>query len=240
MSGQVLAENVSFLRAGSSLLQLRLDPKNVYYQTQFLVGLSVNAITRTAKIAGLPAVGTIIGPFYAAMQTAFATWNAVIECQTALIEQDLRILRTRRVASFDPNDKVGPPGIGVSRYTSGQEPLRYAIYFDNQPTATAPAQAVTISDTLNASLDLTTVTLGSIIFPNQVVTPPAIPLSVSLQYYSGSPPNDESSGQNKRFLKHFNWCCDLDLPNPSTQALDFRQAIRSPVSFHLERKEVSS
>jgi Lactonase, 7-bladed beta-propeller len=83
------------------------------------------------------------------------------------------------VSSLDPNDKVGSHGAGTSRFISGQSTTSYSIYFDNQPTATAPAQAVTITDTLDTNLDLTTLTLGPITFPNQVVSPPSIPLSIS-------------------------------------------------------------
>ncbi len=83
------------------------------------------------------------------------------------------------VNSLDPNDKIGPTGVGVSRFTSGAQSMNYSIYFDNRPTATAPAQSVAISDTLNAGLDLSTLTLGPITFPNQVVTPPSTPVSIA-------------------------------------------------------------
>jgi hypothetical protein len=83
------------------------------------------------------------------------------------------------VNSLDPNEKVGPQGVGQNEYISGQQRIPYAIYFDNQPTATAPAQAVTVSDTLDPNVNPSTLTLGAITFPNQVVSPPSIPLSVS-------------------------------------------------------------
>jgi len=80
------------------------------------------------------------------------------------------------VSSLDPNDLEGPNGVASGRSMAANQQFRYAIYFENQPSATAPAQTVTITDTLNANLDLSTVTLGPITFPNQVITPPAIPL----------------------------------------------------------------
>jgi len=67
----------------------------------------------------------------------------------------------------------------LARWLAGHQPVRYSILFGNEPTATAPAQAVTITDTLNAKLDLTTLTLGPIAFRNQVIAPPSIPLSVA-------------------------------------------------------------
>ncbi len=81
--------------------------------------------------------------------------------------------------SADPNDKVGSTGAGTSRFISSQTGTSYSIYFDNQPTATAPAQAVTITDTLDSNLGLTTLTLGPITFQNQMITPPSTPLSLA-------------------------------------------------------------
>jgi hypothetical protein len=87
-------------------------------------------------------------------------------------------LRADPVFSQDPNDKAGSLGYGPSRFVSGNN-IQYSVYFEDQPTATAPAQAVTVTDKLNTNLDPTTLTLGSITFPNQVVTPPSVPLSVA-------------------------------------------------------------
>jgi streptogramin lyase len=83
------------------------------------------------------------------------------------------------VTSLDPNDKVGPQGVGAGRYISGQSSTPYSIDFDNQPTATAPAQTVTITDTLSPALELNTLALGQITLPNQVITPPSVPLSLA-------------------------------------------------------------
>lgn len=83
------------------------------------------------------------------------------------------------LTSGDPNEKAGLHGVGTAHYLSGSQKLSYGIFFDNEPTATAPAQAITVTDTLNGALvDLTTVTLGSISFVDKVVTAPSIPLSV--------------------------------------------------------------
>ncbi|HVO61695.1 MAG TPA: hypothetical protein VMT53_12225 [Terriglobales bacterium] len=83
------------------------------------------------------------------------------------------------VSSLDPNDKIGAQGTGMDRFISGRASTPYSVYFGNVPTATAPAQSVTITDTLSTNLDLSSVTMGPITFPNQVITPPAIPLSVA-------------------------------------------------------------
>lgn len=83
------------------------------------------------------------------------------------------------VASLDPNDKVGPMGSSGVRYVTGTTPVSYVVYYENQSTATAPAQTVRITDPLNTNLDLTAVSLGPITIPNHVITPPAIPLSIA-------------------------------------------------------------
>lgn len=76
------------------------------------------------------------------------------------------------IQSFDPNDKAGS-GVGGEHYVSGQQPLRYAITFENLETATAPAQEVVIADQLDTvDLDLSTFSLGPIAFGNSLVTPP--------------------------------------------------------------------
>ncbi len=78
------------------------------------------------------------------------------------------------IFGIDPNDKVGAPGVGTARYLSGEEPLRYAIYFENKPEATGAAQTVVVTDQLDASkLDFDTFNLGSIFFgaDNKVILP---------------------------------------------------------------------
>ena len=84
----------------------------------------------------------------------------------------LRVIRYLR--SRDPNDKAGSPGRGSQHYITGARPIPYAIFFENIPAATAPAQVVVITDQLDtARLDLTTFQLGAISFgENTLVTPP--------------------------------------------------------------------
>ncbi|MET0018683.1 MAG: LamG-like jellyroll fold domain-containing protein [Candidatus Thiodiazotropha sp. 6PLUC1] len=77
------------------------------------------------------------------------------------------------IQSFDPNDKVGPNGYGAEKYLSGEEPLRYSIFFENYETATAPAQDVFIADQLNnTSLILNDFNFGPISFGDTLVNPP--------------------------------------------------------------------
>ncbi|HEU4502627.1 MAG TPA: carboxypeptidase regulatory-like domain-containing protein [Nitrospira sp.] len=93
-------------------------------------------------------------------------------------------IRVEIVTSNDPNEKVGSHGVGTERWLADEEPLRYSIFFENKPTASAPAQDVVVTDQLDhASLDLTTLSLGPISFADKVVAPPAgLPLSVTGQF----------------------------------------------------------
>jgi hypothetical protein len=76
------------------------------------------------------------------------------------------------IQSADPNDKAGPPGGGTANFLPGVQPLTYTITFENQATATAPAQKVVVTDQLDAAnLDFSTFALGPISFGNQQVIP---------------------------------------------------------------------
>jgi hypothetical protein len=55
----------------------------------------------------------------------------------------------------DPNEKVGPVGIGASRRVPTAKILDYIIYFENVTTATAAAQEIVITDILDPNLDTT-------------------------------------------------------------------------------------
>lgn len=95
------------------------------------------------------------------------------------IDTDEGQINVSPVTSLDPNEKIGLRGAGTAHYTAVDAQTQYAIFFENKPTATAPAEIVVITDALDTVLDLNTLALGPITFPNQVVTPPAIPLSVA-------------------------------------------------------------
>jgi hypothetical protein len=78
------------------------------------------------------------------------------------------------VISWDPNEKGGSQGSGSQHFISGEEQLRYVVFFENLATATAPAQEVVITDQLDVSrFDLSTFQLGPIAFGNRTVTPPS-------------------------------------------------------------------
>jgi len=78
------------------------------------------------------------------------------------------------VTSFDPNDKLGPEGFGAQRYVTGEDATAYAVFFENKPDASAPAQEVRVKDQLDVSkFDFDTFELGPITFGERIIVPPA-------------------------------------------------------------------
>jgi hypothetical protein len=77
------------------------------------------------------------------------------------------------VNSWDPNNKVGAIGFGDIHFKSPKEPLPYVIYFENNETATAPAQVVKITDQIDLdNFDLKSISIGEIAFSNNRIVPP--------------------------------------------------------------------
>jgi hypothetical protein len=81
--------------------------------------------------------------------------------------------------SKDPNGKL-TSGFGDQGFVPPNTPIIYTIYFENQPTATAPAEEVVVSDPLPSNLDWSTVQLSQIQFNNVTINVPA-----GLQAYVG-------------------------------------------------------
>ena len=75
--------------------------------------------------------------------------------------------------SLDPNDITGPAGHGDMHWVAPETPFSYRIRFENDPTATAPAQEVVITTTLDANLDWHTFAFGSYGFGGETFTVPA-------------------------------------------------------------------
>jgi RHS repeat-associated protein len=73
--------------------------------------------------------------------------------------------------SIDPNGKL-TSGFGDLGFVPSGVPVTYTIYFENQPTATLPAQKVIVTDALAANLDWSTVELNQVNFNNVTLTIP--------------------------------------------------------------------
>jgi RHS repeat-associated protein len=74
-----------------------------------------------------------------------------------IITKDIVIVVPR-----DPNDIVGPQSFGDEHWVSSHSALPYTIHYENQATATAPAQEVMITQTLDSDLNVSTFRLGDI------------------------------------------------------------------------------
>ena len=74
---------------------------------------------------------------------------------------------------IDPNEMTGLAGFGPQHAVPATQPLLYTIDFENQPTATASARQIVITNPLDPSLDPRTFRLREIRFGSTVVTIPA-------------------------------------------------------------------
>ncbi|MBZ5630062.1 MAG: Ig-like domain repeat protein, partial [Acidobacteriia bacterium] len=81
--------------------------------------------------------------------------------------------------SADPNGKL-TVGFGDQGFIPPGATIAYTIFFENMPTATAPAAIVKVTDPLNSNLDWSTVQLSQIAFNNVTINVPG-----GLQNYTG-------------------------------------------------------
>ncbi|MCX6876240.1 MAG: putative Ig domain-containing protein [Verrucomicrobia bacterium] len=86
---------------------------------------------------------------------------------------------TTQVARItDPNNLIGPGGYGPQHHVPAANILPYRINFQNDSSATAPAQQVLITDPLSPHLDWSTFELTEIGFGDRI-----IPLPPASQYF---------------------------------------------------------
>lgn len=96
----------------------------------------------------------------AEVQNIWATgWNGITKpdtlqtvCATPFFPQAFDFKNIPVVASLDPNDKTGPLGVFARGIINNQESIYYRIRFENDSTASAPAQVVTIVDSLDVNV----------------------------------------------------------------------------------------
>ncbi len=75
--------------------------------------------------------------------------------------------KTWILASYDPNEIIGPDGVPGKKWVSVHDQLPYTILFENDSTASAPARIVRITKPIEAKEDPSTLQLGSFGFNNQ-------------------------------------------------------------------------
>jgi RHS repeat-associated protein len=76
------------------------------------------------------------------------------------------------IIAGDPNDISGPSGYGTQGFIQPGGTLPYAVLFENEPTASAPAQIVTVTEQLDPNLDWNTFQLSQIGFGSTLIQVP--------------------------------------------------------------------
>ena len=79
---------------------------------------------------------------------------------------------SKTATASDPNSLTGPAGYGVAGYVTPDILFGYRIDFENEPTATAPAQQVVVTNQLNSNLDWNTFELTELGFGDQFIAVP--------------------------------------------------------------------
>jgi len=109
----------------------------------------------------------------------------------------------------DPNELIGPAGIGTQNFVSASGPLAYTIECENQPSASAAAQQVVITTQLDSNLDLSTFALGDISFGSVHVQVPfgvqSYQVDVAGANPDGSPLIVEISASLDRDTRQVTW-----------------------------------
>jgi hypothetical protein len=96
----------------------------------------------------------------------YKRWKEQCKCS----EADQRS-SSSECGSRDPNDIVGPAGVGTGRYIPAEQKLNYTINFENDPEqATAPAAVVRIVQTMDSDLDFSSFRLGIMGFGDVLIT----------------------------------------------------------------------
>ena len=106
--------------------------------------------------------------------------SAIKRSAVAQVAKTLRIVRP-----VDPNEKVGPAGIGPNRVVSTNESLEYLVRFENLASASAPVQELVLVDYLDSNFDWTSVQLEELAYGDRLISVPP-----GSQFYSlrDSPP----------------------------------------------------
>lgn len=125
----------------------------------------VTGVDCAVNLSGAGALAQATGVFFANMYGYYSSFD---KCRP----QPIRGKNITNVVSYDPNDKKGPAGYTNVNYISYPNELLYSVYFENLDSATAPAQTVTITDTLNLTVyDISTFRFGPVQFDTVSIMP---------------------------------------------------------------------
>ncbi|MGA2699488.1 MAG: Ig-like domain repeat protein [Isosphaeraceae bacterium] len=133
-------------------------------------GLYSGAVTLTT--GGLKGLGKNAGK-WVAQNVVNTYYHVLYNAPSVLSLMEARFAANRKGAPDDPNSIAGPAGYGTPGFVSSGQVLPYQVYFTNDPTATAAADVVTITETLSPNLDWSTFQLGTIQLGALTITVPA-------------------------------------------------------------------
>ena len=161
--------------AASKMTANSSDTAQVISVAQMGATATLTAADCAAKKFGtkiIPVVGNVVNGIQCAIDIGLAIPNCILPALTK---------HGQILGSGDPNDITGSEGDGsAAHYLTGSQPLRYGVYFENEATASAPAQTVVVTDQLDvAHMDLSTFVLGPISFGSTLLIPPAASTSYS-------------------------------------------------------------
>jgi RHS repeat-associated protein len=122
-------------------------------------------------------VATATGAGASTIDSADALFEQFVEYNKQLASEGKRLILVEGngqvvmlvVGSLDPNEIIGPAGYGNEGFVPADTVLPYTILFENLPTATAPAQEVFVTQTLDPSLDFNTLTIQQFGFGDLIV-----------------------------------------------------------------------
>ena len=159
-----LANGILYFESSyANLASNNADPSYGAYELGQVEAGGLSLALTCAKV--LPGLGTIINAVNCGLDTYLLYDNCI---------RPAIIVPIQTIVSGDPNDLDGSLGDGSpAHYLTGAQPLSYVVSFENEPTASAPAQNVTITNPLDANLDLSTFRLGPISFGSTLLNPPA-------------------------------------------------------------------
>jgi len=169
LSKKEIAEYSKQLPKGKRLTQ-KIKIGRLARLARYLNGIPKGSPAYVGYIAAAFAVGYAGGYVW---QKSFSNeTNEAIQETIAQIIYPVVRLWTWVTRPKDPNQKLGP-GYGEAGYVQAGSTLPYRIDFENDPTATAPAQVVTVTDQLSSDLDWSTFELTEVGFGDYLIPVPA-------------------------------------------------------------------
>jgi RHS repeat-associated protein len=127
-------------------------------------------------------------PYIPPPALALPTFNQLPRPCGSCLLNPVQPIKKPVVGAKDPNGKI-TSGFGDQGFIPAGVPIDYTIYFENQSTATAPAQKVTVTDALPANLNWSTVQLSQIAFNNVTLNAPSGTQTYTAQVSVSTDPN---------------------------------------------------